>query len=101
MHKCTTKEGSSGSPILLINNQKLIGIHYGCSQHYEFNKGILLIYSIIEFSKIKNNLLIINKEGKRLNYNNKNNYIIVEFEIKEDNKNIRIINSYEQARKED
>ena len=95
-HKCTTKEGSSGSPILLINNQKLIGIHYGSSKQYDFNKGRLLIYSIIEFENIKNNLLLINKEGKRLNYNNKNNYIIAEFEIKNDNENIRIINSYEQ-----
>ena len=92
----TTKEGSSGSPILLINNQKLIGIHYGSSKQYDFNKGRLLIYSIIEFENIKNNLLLINKEGKYLNYNNKNNYIIAEFEIKNDNEKIRIINSYEQ-----
>ena len=91
-HKCTTKEGSSGSPILLINNQKLIGIHYGSSKQYDFNKGRLLIYSIIEFENIKNNLLLINKEGKYLNYNNKNNYIIAEFEIKKDNEYIRIIN---------
>ena len=28
--------------------------------------------------------------------NEKNNYIIAEFDIKEDNQNIRIINSYEQ-----
>ena len=48
-HKCTTKKGSSGSPILLINNQKLIGIHYGSSEQYDFNKGRLLIYAIIEF----------------------------------------------------
>ena len=52
-HKCTTKEGSSGSPILLINNQKLIGIHYGSSKQYDFNKGRLLIYAIIEFEKNK------------------------------------------------
>ena len=50
-HYCTTKEGSSGSPILLIKNQKLIGIHYGSSKNYEYNNGTLLIYSIIEFSK--------------------------------------------------
>ena len=46
-HKCSTKEGSSGSPILLINNQKLIGIHYGASKNFEFNKGTLLLYYII------------------------------------------------------
>ena len=81
-HKCITKEGSSGSPILLINNQKLIGIHYGSSKQFDFNKGTLLIYSIIEFSKINNN------------------YIIGEFNIKEDKQNIRIINSYEQFNRE-
>ena len=43
-HKCNTKEGSSGSPILLINNQKLIGIHYGSSKQYNYNYGTLLIY---------------------------------------------------------
>jgi surface protein len=35
-----------------------------------------------------------------LSDNNKNNYIIGEFEIKEDNKYIRIINSYEQFNRE-
>ena len=99
-HKCTTKEGLSGSPILLINNQKLIGIHYGCSKQYDFNKGRLLIYAIIEFEKIKNNLLLIDKEGKYINNNENNNYIIAEFDIKEINENIRIINSYEQCCRE-
>ena len=49
---------------IIINNQKLIGIHYGSSEQYDFNKGRLLIYVIIEFEKIKNNLLLIDKEGK-------------------------------------
>ena len=30
-HNCNIKEGASGSPILLINNQKLIGIHHDTS----------------------------------------------------------------------
>ena len=98
-HKCSTKDGSSGSPILLINNQKLIGVHYGCSKIDEYNKGTLLIYAIIEFQKIKNNLLIIDREGKIKN-NEMKNYIIGEFEIKEDYQNIRIINSYEKFMKE-
>ena len=51
-HKCSTKEGSSGSPILMINNQKLIGIHYGCSKKHEYNFGTSLIYPIIEFNDI-------------------------------------------------
>ena len=92
IYDCIIKDESSGSPILLINNQKLIGIHCNSSKHNKYNKGMLLIYSIIEFSKTKNNLLIINKKGNNINHN----YIIGEFNIKEDEKNIRIINSYEQ-----
>ena len=95
-HNCNIKEGTSGSPILLINNQKLIGIHRDNSNQNKYNKGRLLIYSIIEFSKIKNNLLIINKEGKNIFMN----YIIGELDIKEVGQKIRIINSYEESRRE-
>ena len=34
-HKCQTNEGSSGSPILLSNNQKVIGVNYGSSNHLD------------------------------------------------------------------
>ena len=73
-HYCTTKEGSSGSPILLINNQKLIGIHWG--SYKNFNKGTLLLYSIIEFEDIKNNLLLIDKEGKIIDNNENNDFCV-------------------------
>ena len=101
-HKCCTKPGSSGSPILLINNQKLIGIHCGSSCYYEFNKGSLIIYSIIEFQKDNNNLYIVNEERKEINDNeNKiNNFIVAEIDIKEDDQEERIINSYEQWHKD-
>ena len=56
------------------------------------NKLTLLLYPIIEFLKINNNLLIIDKKGNKIIQN----CIIGELDIKEDNKNIRIINSYEQ-----
>ena len=53
-HKCSTLDGSSGAPILLIENQKVIGIHLSASKK-NFNIGILIIYSIIEFQQIENN----------------------------------------------
>ena len=96
IHNSNIKGESSGSPILLLNTQKLIGIHCSSSKHNIYNKGTLLIYSIIEFSKIKNNLLMIDKEGNKIIQN----CIIAELNIKEDNQNIRIINSYEQATRE-
>ena len=87
-YQCNIKEGSSGVPILITNNQKLIGIHYNISSKYKYNKGNFLIYSIEEFSKMRDNLLLINYKGENII----NNYIIGEFDIKENNKNIRIIN---------
>ena len=61
-HKCNTEKGSSGSPILSLKNNKLIGIHYRSSNKYEFNKGTLIIYPIIEFNKMNKNINIIRKE---------------------------------------
>ena len=56
-HTCCTEEGSSGSPILSLNNYKVIGIHYG-SYHLGFNKGTLIKHPIIKKKK-KNKLNII------------------------------------------
>ena len=61
-HKCNTNHGSSGSPILLSHNQKVIGIHYG---HKYFNEGTLIIYPIIEFNKNANKLNIIKSQDSR------------------------------------
>jgi surface protein len=72
-HKCSTDNGSSGSPILLSHNQKVIGVHYGCSNNFDFNKGVLIIYPIIEF----------NKKGQQLNKINTQNNV---------NSNIKDIN---------
>ena len=50
-HKCNTKDGSSGSPILNMNN-KLIGVHKrGCLEN-EFNEGVFINYPIKDFIKI-------------------------------------------------
>jgi hypothetical protein len=45
-YNCNIKEEASFSPILLLYNQKLIGIHCGNSKQYKYNKGKLLIYSM-------------------------------------------------------
>ena len=64
----------------------------------DYNIGTLIIYAIIGFQKKYNN--IINKEVNNINDNKINNYIIAEFETKEDNETIRIINSYEECCRE-
>ena len=52
-HLCTTDNGSSGSPILLLDTFKVIGIHCGSSNQFKYNKGIFIKYALNEF--IKNN----------------------------------------------
>ena len=33
IHKCNTDTGSSGSPIFLLKNNTVIGVHYGAPKH--------------------------------------------------------------------
>ena len=70
-HKCSTDFGSSGSPILSLENNKLIGVHYGSSKNnlnnFNFNKGTLIAFPIIEFQDIKNVKTIIPKKLNSMN----------------------------------
>ena len=127
-HYCCTDIGSSGSPILRLSNNKIIGIHKGRLINFEFNRGSFLKEPINEFinyiktkisnedslinHKINNNFNnnILNKNNNIKNniqiieeQHNKDNYIIAEIEIEEEdiNEDIRIINSYEQVNRED
>ena len=85
IHKCNTDTGSSGSPILLLKNNKVIGVHYGGSMYNNnFNFGTLLKKPLLEY--IKENIKL--------------NYIIAQINIKKEediNKDIRIINSFEEV----
>ena len=75
-HKCSTLEGSSGSPILNEESNKVIGIHIGNAKDKNFNKGSFLNDAIKEyievFNKTKNNeninenTIIDEKEQKEL-----------------------------------
>ena len=57
-HNCNTDQGSSGSPILSLENNKVIGVHYGSSNKFNYNKGKLIIFAIIEFYKMMSEKLI-------------------------------------------
>ena len=67
-HLCSTDKGSSGSPIINIKNNKVIGIHKGAEN--EYNRGLFLNYPIKEFINKYNN----NKNIIKVNYKN-NNYL--------------------------
>ena len=87
-HTLDTKEGSSGSPICNENGD-VIGIHTSGDEKNKINYGIF-IGKIID--TLKNQSIV----------NNNKNYIIAELYIndKNINENIRIINSFEQVKRE-
>ena len=67
LHRCSTKLGSSGSPILGINN-KVIGIHKeGFKKQVEFNNnlGLFLNYPIKEFLQLNYNNINIKKDDDK------------------------------------
>ena len=47
-HFCSTEFGSSGSPIIYISNNNVIGVHTGSSK-FNFNKGIFLKEPVSEY----------------------------------------------------
>ena len=81
IHKCSTNRGSSGSPILNINNNKVIGVHKGPKDN-KYNKGTFLNFPIKEFIQQCH----INKKEK-----NKKNKI--ENEHKKEEKGISLMKS--------
>ena len=93
-HNISTESGSSGCPILLLNDNiniiKVIGIHKNADTKYKINGGTFIGELINEIKKDENIDLNKNIIFK--------NYIIAEIYIDEENihKNIGIINSYEE-----
>ena len=74
-HLCETDYGSSGSPILNLNNNKLIGIHKGAAKNGKnWNLGTLIKKPIEEFKqKFLNNNNYIIKSYNNVDISNINN----------------------------
>ena len=76
-HTCSTEFGSSGSPILNLETNKVIGIHKEGSSFFEFNKGTYLKYFLIDFTnKNSNNNNNINLKQVKIIHNNPKTNII-------------------------
>ena len=68
MHFCETHHGSSGSPIINLNNHKVLGIHKGAGEH-NYNIGTFLkipIQNLKQIIKKKNELNNKNNEKKNI-----------------------------------
>ena len=64
LHFCETQFGSSGSPIINLDNYKVLGIHKGTLKNRNYNIGTFLKIPIQELRKyIKNNDRVIKKKN--------------------------------------
>ena len=80
-HLCNTENESAGSPILSLNNLKVIGIHIGTKKNDKYNLGTFMKYVLLEMNK-KNEMEIL--------YDNKDNeksISIFGYEFVKNNKN--------------
>ena len=73
-HLCCTEEGSSGSPIINLTNNKVIGIHKEADKNNNYNRGLFLNYAIEDFINNEKSCLNNNANYSNLlnrNFNNK------------------------------
>ena len=66
-HTCSTENGSSGSPILNLENNKVIGIHKESSIAFNFNRGTFLRYPMMDFNKKNKEKKLEHNEDNRKN----------------------------------
>ena len=72
-HLCCTEGGASGSPIMNLTNNKVIGIHKGAVKSINYNIGLFLNYAIEDFINKKEKYLINIPNIKEKANNNLNN----------------------------
>ena len=65
-HTCNTIKGSSGSPIINILNNKVIGIHRGSKGVFNYNLGTLIKMPIEDFNLKKKRIKSINEIFKEI-----------------------------------
>ena len=75
IHFCNTEPGSSGSPLLLLSTNKVIGIHVGSSKYNNCNIGLFLNETIIDFNRQNRDKMkqILNKKLIDLDIKKKSN----------------------------
>ena len=78
-HYCSTEDGSSGSPVLSLDSNKVIGIHKGClkKENTESNIGIFIKVALDKlYSKywINNELGENNKNGEKNSENENDSF---------------------------
>ena len=91
IHLCSTDFGSSGSPILNLKTNKVIGIHKEASIHFNFNVGTFLKNPIKEY--IEQNIEIKNPMIPMITQPTPPPFYITLLRLKEDNFEFKEVSS--------
>jgi len=85
-HSCDTEEGSSGSPILCLDTNKVVAVHFANLKHYKKNQSTLIFPAVNEYLNTNDKLTIKkgnnNKDGK--------NSMTIKYKVGKYKKNIRL-----------
>ena len=90
-HLCSTESGMSGSPIINLNNERILGIHKGGHPTKQWNLGIFLREPLKQFYAIKNENLKNQITTEKQEIPNKNKDILNKNEILIEGKNDKIL----------
>jgi len=85
-HSCCTEDGSSGAPILSLKDFKVVGIHYGFKNGFNFNEGTFIKSLILELSKYQND-------------NNRSSQMYINDNLFKNNMNTNFINNTNEQEK--
>ena len=98
-HICCTQPGSSGSPIMNLLNNKIIGIHTGYLKYDDFNISYFIKNAISDFIQNENK----NKLDKNImdSINNYNNINIIKINYDQIKKELKKYNEKENIKKEE
>jgi len=66
---CKVEESSAGAPILNLENNKVIGLHFSSKKRSYYNMGAFLKYAINDLNNVKNQIQI-NVEVSKFEINN-------------------------------
>ena len=82
-HLCHTSQGSSGSPIINLDNNKVLAVHYSAMENRNFNKGTFLNAPINDFLNIFDEVEFDLKKKMTIHNNNLNIMNLNNFSINE------------------
>ena len=91
-HTCSTAEGSSGSPIINLNNLKVLGVHKGSLVSQNFNVGTFIKGPIEKFNEVHKTSIEINQRPSTFLKYIDNKDINIDMEKKEQKKKISDMN---------